>query len=291
MPIFCYNEFGPMEQEFIAYPTVRGVAYAERTIPETFPPHWHNDAEFTVILKEGSRYKIGDTVYKPAAGDILLVWPRELHELLHMPKGGAAFIQFTSSLIESNTDLFAASRFLNACHLIQAKKNPSLAKKIAALVLKIRAAREQKYFVESRSKILASEILVLVGDHVMKEYSQQIAGKIFSDRSWAYIRAACAYIAEHSSEDISQSEVAQKIGLSPYYFSKLFNEYTKTAFPAYLANIRVQRAITLLADPGRSITDCAYEAGFQSTTTFNKLFHELTGTSPREYRKLQSRNK
>ena len=85
--------------------------------------------------------------------------------------------------------------------------------------------------------------------------------------------------------------VAQKIGLSPYYFSKLFNEYTKTAFPAYLANIRVQRAITLLADPGRSITDCAYEAGFQSTTTFNKLFHELTGTSPREYRKLQSRNK
>ena len=36
-----------MEQEFIAYPTVRGVAYAERTIPETFPPHWHNDAEFT----------------------------------------------------------------------------------------------------------------------------------------------------------------------------------------------------------------------------------------------------
>ena len=135
---------------------------------------------------------------------------------------------------------------------------------------------------ESRSKILASEILVLVGDHVMKEYSQQIAGKIFSDRSWAYIRAACAYIAEHSSEDISQSEVAQKIGLSPYYFSKLFNEYTKTAFPAYLANIRVQRAITLLG---------AYEAGFQSTTTFNKLFHELTGTSPREYRKLQSRNK
>ncbi len=144
---------------------------------------------------------------------------------------------------------------------------------------------------ESRSKILASQILVLVGDHVMKEYSQQIAGKIFSDRSWAYIRAACAYIAEHSSEDISQSEVAQKIGLSPYYFSKLFNEYTKTAFPAYLANIRVQRAITLLADPARSITDCAYEAGFQSTTTFNKLFHELTGTSPREYRKLQSRNK
>ena len=226
MPIFCYNEFGPMEQEFIAYPIVRGVAYAERTIPETFPPHWHNDAEFTVILKEGSRYKIGDTVYKPAAGDILLVWPRELHELLHMPKGGAAFIQFSSSLIESNTDLFAASRFLNACHLIQAKKNPALAKKIAALVSKIRAAREQKYFVESRSKILASEILVLVGDHVMKEYSQQIAGKIFSDRSWAYIRAACAY-----------------------------------------------------------------EAGFQSTTTFNKLFHELTGTSPREYRKQQSRNK
>ena len=281
-----------MEKEIINFPRVHGITFAQSQIPTSFHAHWHNAAEFTVILKDGCRYKIGDTLYKPNAGDIMLVWPRELHELVHIPQDGSAFVQFSSRLIENNADLFAASRFLSGCHIISAKENPSLTKKIAGLLYKIRDARLKKqYFIETRCKILAYEILALVGDHVMKERRKEFGDENFSDRSWAYIRASLAYIAEHSAENISQTDVAQKIGLSPFYFSKLFNEYTKTAFPAYLANIRVQNAINLLANGSRSITACAYEAGFQSTTTFNKLFHEITGCSPREYRKMHSRSK
>ena len=60
-------------------------------------------------------------------------------------------------------------------------------------------------------------------------------------------------------------------------------------FPAYLANIRVQNAINLLADNNYTITDCAFMSGFQSTTTFNKLFREVTGCTPREYRKMHNK--
>ena len=58
------------------------------------------------------------------------------------------------------------------------------------------------------------------------------------------------------------------------------------SFPTYLSNIRVQAAAKLLMDKSISITDCAFLAGFQSTTAFNKAFHEITGYSPRDYRKL-----
>jgi len=58
------------------------------------------------------------------------------------------------------------------------------------------------------------------------------------------------------------------------------------SFPAYLSSVRVKNAIRLLADEKLSITDCAFLAGFQSTTTFNKAFRELTDYSPREYRKM-----
>ena len=189
--------------------------------------------------------------------------------------------------MESNADLTAAAGFLHDCQLIPAEKEPELAGKIRDLVYGIRDRYfDQQMFAETRCKMLVYEILVLVGEHVMRERREQIGSGRFSDRAWGYIRAACGYIAEHSAEEITQSEVAEKTGVSPYYFSKIFNEYTKTSFPTYLASIRVQNAIHLLADGSMSITDCAYAAGFQSTTSFNKLFHEMTGCSPREYRKL-----
>jgi transcriptional regulator GlxA family with amidase domain len=58
------------------------------------------------------------------------------------------------------------------------------------------------------------------------------------------------------------------------------------SFPSYLSGIRVKSAASLLLDDDLSITECAFRAGFQSTTAFNKTFHDVTGYSPREYRKL-----
>ena len=62
----------------------------------------------------------------------------------------------------------------------------------------------------------------------------------------------------------------------------------QTSFPSYLAAVRVRTAISLLADESYTITDCADREGFQSTTTFNRVFREITGYSPRDYRKLHA---
>ncbi len=281
-----------MEREIIKYRRFHGLAFTEKNIPNVFPQHWHNEAEFIVVLKNGCKYKIDGKIYEPKAGDILMVWPRELHELLDIPQDGVIFIQFSSYLIESNSDFLAASQFMYDCHLIKKKDNPELAQKIKDLVYKIKETRAKKiFFAESRGKLLVYEILFLIGEFVLKAQQKNASQGIYLDKFWDYIRFACSYIAEHSTEDISQSEVAEKTGLSQYYFSKLFNEYTKMSFPSYLASIRVQNAINLLENERLSITECAYESGFQSTTTFNKIFHEQTGCSPREYRRLRSQNK
>jgi transcriptional regulator GlxA family with amidase domain len=141
-------------------------------------------------------------------------------------------------------------------------------------------------FAESRSKGCVYEILVSIGEHVMSDNSSLIDSEDTSRIGWQYIHAACNYISENSSNPITQTEVANHIGISTFYFSKLFKQYMHISFPAYLANIRVKSATSLLLDKGLSITDCAFMAGFQSTTTFNKVFREITGYSPRNYRKL-----
>lgn len=277
-----------MEKEIIKFPSVQGVSVIDRKTPEYSPPHWHNASEFTLILKDNCVYKIKDEVYHLNSGDILLIWPRELHEILSSPKEGSVFIQFSADIIENNLDLVSASKFMSACHVISAKKEPETAQILRDIIYEIGDIYSKKpSFSETKCKILIYRLLLVIGDYVMREQHEQNGPATFSTTSRNYIRSACNYIAEHSMEDISQAEVAAKIGLSPYYFSKLFKEYLQTSFPQYLTRIRLQNAITLLTEDSLSITECAYMAGFQSTTTFNKVFLESVGCSPREYRKLQ----
>ncbi len=278
-----------MEREIIRYSNIHGVAFTDSDIPSAFPPHWHNEAEFIFIKKKGCIIAIDGTSYSPEPGDVLLIWPRELHEIRHVPQQGMVFIQFSSAIIEGNSDLAAALHFLSECHIIRKRDNAELTAKFEEYLYRIRDIQAQNmYFAETRSKLAVYELLLEAGEYILREYRHSLGDVRFSDRLWEYIRYACSYINEHSSEDITQALVARKTGLSQYYFSKLFNEYTKMSFPSYLSCIRVQKAINLLENKTLSVTDCAYEAGFQSTTTFNKVFHEITGCSPREYRKMHS---
>ena len=219
------------------------------------------------------------------------MWPRELHEILNVPHKSTYFIQFSSGIMESNTDLAAALHFFKNCHLISSKKEPDLTEKLISIFNKIRDAYYKKErFAETQCKLYIYQMLLHIGNYALKEHHDQIGKENYSNKSWGYIRTACNYISEHSSENITQADVATYTGLSPYYFSKLFNEYTDMSFPAYLAGIRVQSAIQLLSNEQLSITECAFMAGFQSTTTFNKVFLELTGCTPREFRKLHRHN-
>ena len=179
---------------------------------------------------------------------------------------------------------------MTQCHAIRANEEPEAADIISEIIYEIKDIYDKKpSFSETKCKMLIYKMLLVIGENVMKEQREQIWPSGFSATSWNYIRSACAYMAEHASEDVSQSEVAKSVGLSPFYFSKLFKEYTGASFPSYLARIRLQNAISLLTDNSLSITECAYMAGFQSTTTFNKVFLESVGCSPREYRKLHYR--
>ncbi|MCR5031237.1 MAG: helix-turn-helix domain-containing protein [Lachnospiraceae bacterium] len=255
--------------------------------PESYPLHWHNAAEFTLALKDDCHYQVNETGYELHKGDILLVWPQQIHATVKVPKDGALFIQFPASLIENHLDLVSISRLLSRQILICADKNPSLARFISKRILEIKKIHNTADpLSETRCKLCIYEILLKVSEHALKNVSDEPRSMPSYDSGWNYIRAACTYIVENSTEHLTQSDVASQVGLSVFYFSKLFKQYMHMSFPAYLSHIRVKNAASLLLDFDRPITECAFLSGFQSTTAFNKAFHEITGYSPRDYRKM-----
>jgi hypothetical protein len=47
-----------MEKEIIKYSYIHGVSFADEMVPEVFPSHWHDSAEFILVIKDGCKFRI-----------------------------------------------------------------------------------------------------------------------------------------------------------------------------------------------------------------------------------------
>ncbi|WP_206057640.1 MULTISPECIES: helix-turn-helix domain-containing protein [Nocardiopsis] len=73
--------------------------------------------------------------------------------------------------------------------------------------------------------------------------------------------------------------------VSESHFTRTFRATFGETPHRYLQRRRVERAMFLLRETGRSVTDICFEVGFGSTGTFSRTFRDIVGRSPREYRK------
>lgn len=97
-------------------------------------------------------------------------------------------------------------------------------------------------------------------------------------------RRILAYCTEKFRENVSLQRMADELHISKNHISYIFSSKLKMPLPDFLSSLRIAEAKRLI-DDGCSITDAAYESGFQSLRTFNRRFLSEVGTSPRSYAK------
>ncbi|MBM7604384.1 two-component system response regulator YesN [Metabacillus crassostreae] len=97
------------------------------------------------------------------------------------------------------------------------------------------------------------------------------------------------YINTNYHKQIMLEEVAENIGLSSYYLSKLFKEKFQVTFIDYLTNTRLQRAKNSLLDGKTPLKEIAMDIGYKDPNYFSRVFKKETGLSPREYRNKYQR--
>jgi transcriptional regulator GlxA family with amidase domain len=78
--------------------------------------------------------------------------------------------------------------------------------------------------------------------------------------------------------------LARVSGVSEAHFARSFKEAFGVPPHRYLLTRRLERAAALLRDTGLSITEIAFETGWQSLGTFGRTFRDVTGASPGELR-------
>lgn len=91
------------------------------------------------------------------------------------------------------------------------------------------------------------------------------------------------YVEEHYKEQIDIEDVAELSNLTVPSFCRYFKKMTRLTFTDFVNQYRVNQACKLLAR-NRSIADVCFESGFNNISHFNKVFKDLIGETPKNYR-------
>lgn len=73
---------------------------------------------------------------------------------------------------------------------------------------------------------------------------------------------------------------------SKFYFSRLFKQFTDVSFYKYVNQKRIEKAAEMLTEPNISITNVALSCGFESLSSFIRMFKIVKGCTPTEFRNM-----
>ncbi len=86
----------------------------------------------------------------------------------------------------------------------------------------------------------------------------------------------------HQKPDVNI--VAQKVNLTTPAFCRYFKRQTNITFTEFVNQYRIERAKNLLMQ-NRNVSETCYAVGFESLSYFNKLFKQVVGENPSNFRR------
>jgi len=261
--------------------------YEERS----YQAHWHSYGEIVLVGPGKTNiYMVGQSTYELEEGDFILAWPMEMHAIIDADRKESLVIQFSNAFINTLFDLQRIMHFYRNLHVVRAAAHPELAARLRAA-----AERMKEIFLaagpdrELRCCMLLMEFMLALDEH-REEFAPELrSGETYSYSDTVMRRMVMVtdYIKNNlTADDLSQGAMAEKAGISRDYFSRIFRGVTGTNYSRWLNTVRLEKATELLADREMTLTEIAMQSGFQSISSFNRVFHAEKGMSPGEYRAL-----
>lgn len=116
------------------------------------------------------------------------------------------------------------------------------------------------------------------------------AGAQSGQKSGNLVSMIVKYIQDHYTQDLGLEQIADEMGVSVKYVSRIFKDKTGVYLTDFINQIRIDKAKELLVHTDMRVNDIAGSIGINSRTTFLRVFKKVEGVSPNEYRLLHRRS-
>lgn len=254
--------------------------------------HLHEDYEIFYMLHGERKYFISDTIYKASAGNLVLVDVNEIHKTGDFSPNGheRIVLNFTSALLSDfsssiyNLNLFSCFKSKHKVLPLSFKYKNLIENNLNRL---LEISNSDDYSDDNLKnfhiKALICDLMVLINsfinDFKLKDYNSvhTIDPKVTQ---------VIKYMNANYNQNITLSSVAKEFYINASYLSKLFKKTTNFTFVEYLNSIRIKNSKELLQSSDFKIIDIAEKVGFNNNTHFTRVFKEIIGMSPMQFRQL-----
>lgn len=118
----------------------------------------------------------------------------------------------------------------------------------------------------------------------LQQMARQSSPAPKSGLSAFHAKQLARYIDEHLGTDIHLIDLANLVGLSPYYFSRSFTVAFGVSPYHYILTRRIERAKAMMLERDANLLEIAISVGFAGSSQFSRAFRKITGSTPSHWR-------
>jgi xylan 1,4-beta-xylosidase len=250
--------------------------------------HWHKEIELLLVIKGSVQVIVGGQGYNLEQDDLLFINSGEMHSTIGGEDNIVVAVQINPEFCSKNYPDLEKCQFLWPA---KGSRDPVTEEAVEGFYKQLRmfiARIVDEYRKTETGYQLAIEGII---NALMTLVVRNVPVRKLPDTPEAEhtkdtdrLRRIIEYIQQHYMERITLKDLADEAYLSSYYFSHFFKEKIGISFQEYLNYVRLQNAATLLSQTEKRITDIALDCGFSGIKTFNRIFKDHFGISPREHR-------
>ncbi len=270
------------------------VVAQQETLPHFYNYlHRHNEVQLTWIIDGNGTLIAGNYMQAFHSGDIYIIGSNQPHIF----KNDASYFEK-----KSKKTITALTIFFNPVgplkNLLLLPEMDTVNKFVMAMHTGMQvpvdkqnmvAAAMQKVYDSKQSNRISSFIDLL---HQLAEITDiEILSTIrtdhhFTEQEGLRMNDVYQYTMDNYAAEINLKKVASIAHLTPQAFCRYFKKHTRKTYITFLNEIRINAASKkLISGNYDSIATLAYDAGFSSIVSFNRVFKKNTGMSPRQYQK------
>lgn len=235
--------------------------------------HYHDCLEIYYMKDGACNYFIDDKSHKVETGDVVFIPQGVIHKTNYESEYHARW------LINCSYNYLPSSVLPYLSKIPHLFKRSKLTEECEKVMLKI----SEEYalndnFSNDALRGLVYELIFLL--------FRNSSGQTTTHSCNLIAEQAVKYIQDNYQNQISLSETALTLSVSPEHLSRAFKKDTGFGFSEYLTLLRLQKAEYILKnEPGKSVNEVAFACGFNDSNYFSYKFKKQYGVSPSSVKK------
>lgn len=241
----------------------------------TFPPHIHKELEILMITNGEMELTINSSTQILRQGDISIALPNTIHSYKTIKHSEYLIIIFNADMLPIHKNIF--SSYKASKNYIPGEQVPSEVYTSLDCIFKEVQLDNNIGIITGYLYLILGRLLPLIN---LQKSQKDISGEL--------IERILSYIQSNYLEPITLTSIASELEISPFILSRIFSNNIGLRLDKYINEMRINYANYLLSSTNKQITEIAFECGFETLRTFNRVYKNITSTTPREYRRQKT---